>query len=293
MRAKFVLTEAATGLWRNVTMTIAMILTTAISLALVGGGGLLYLQVERAKTLLFANVEVTIFLADTVTDEQRSSLSSRLEGDNLVQSVQHETKQQAYDRFKQLFRSSPDLVDNVKPEALPESFRVKLKDPTRFAEMKKRYGSAEGVYRVQDQQDLLGAVFKAIDGVQLATFVIAFVQGVAAILLITNMVQVAAYSRRREVGIMKLVGASNWYVRLPFILEAAAAGVIGALLASAALAVAKALLLDKALAPLFKSNIIPEVQWSDILATTPILTAIAIAIAGIAGWATLRFYVKV
>jgi cell division transport system permease protein len=80
---------------------------------------------------------------------------------------------------------------------------------------------------------------------------------------------------------------------LPFILEAAAAGVIGALLASAALAVAKALLLDKALAPLFKSNIIPEVQWSDILATTPILTAIAIAIAGIAGWATLRFYVKV
>jgi cell division transport system permease protein len=291
MRAKFVLTEAATGLWRNVTMTVAMILTTAISLFLLGGGGLLYQQVEQSKELLYANVEVTIFLKDDVTNEQREGLEQRLEGDNLVESVEHESKEEAHRRFQELFKNSPDLANNVKPEALPESFRVKLKDPTEFAEMKKRYGATEGVYRVQDQQDLLGAVFQAIDGIQLGAFVVAFMAGIAAILLIANTIQVAAYSRRREVGIMKLVGASNWYVRLPFILEAAVAGLIGATVAFSLLALCKVFLLDRALKPL--RNIVPEIEWGTIIATGPVLMAVSVAIASIAGWATLRFYVKV
>lgn len=293
MRAKFVLTEAATGLWRNVTMTVAMILTTAISLALLGAGGLLFVQVEKVKDLLFFKVEVTVFLDEGVTQGQRDTLKTKLEGDDLVDTVEYESRDEAYKRFKELFKDSPDLVNNVKPEALPESFRVKLKDPRKFEAINQAYSQSEGVDKVSNQQQLVGKMFKTIDAVKNTTFVVALIQGIAALLLIANTIQVAAYSRRREVGIMKLVGASNWYVRLPFILEAAVAGLIGATLAWIALLAAKWLLLDGALAPVFDSGIIPKIPWSYIIATGPLLGLFSVLIAGVAGWATLRFYVKV
>ncbi len=293
MRAKFVLTEAATGLWRNVTMTVAMILTTAISLVLLGAGGLLYVQVEKVKELLFFKVEVTIFLDEGVTEDQRDKLKTELEGDDLVQNVEYESREAAYKRFQELFEDSPDLVQNVKPEALPESFRIKLKDPRQFEAMNQRYSDSDGVDKVANQQQLVGKMFKVIDGVKSATFMVALVQLLAALLLIGNTIQVAAYSRRREVGIMKLVGASNWYVRLPFILEAAVAGLIGATVAWLWLVLAKVFLLDGALDPIFSSGIIPRIPWSYILATGPLLGVFAVFIAGVAGWLTLRFYVKV
>lgn len=293
MRAKFVLTEAATGLWRNVTMTVAMILTTAISLALLGAGGLLFVQVEKVKDLLFLQVEVTIFLDEGVTEDQRENLKNQLEGDDLVQSVTYESREDAYKRFQELFKDSPDLVQNVKAEALPESFRVKLKNPRRFETMNQRYSNADGVDKVANQQQLVGRMFKIIDAVKNTTFVVAMIQGIAALLLIANTIQVAAYSRRREVGIMKLVGASNWYVRLPFILEAAVAGLIGATLAWIALVVSKFVLLDGALEPIFEAGFIPKIPWSYIIATGPLLGLFSVLIAGVAGWATLRFYVKV
>jgi cell division transport system permease protein len=292
MRAKFVLTEAATGLWRNVTMTVAMILTTAISLALLGAGGLLYVQVEKVKELLFLKVEVTIFLDEGVTEDQRDKLKTELEGDDLVQSVEYESREAAYKRFQELFKDSPELVNNVKPEALPESFRVKLKDPTRYETMNQRYSDSDGVDRVSNQQQLLGKMFNTIDAVKNTTFIVALVQGIAALLLIGNTIQVAAYSRRREVGIMKLVGASNWYVRLPFVLEAAVAGLIGATIAWIGLIVAKLVLLDGALKPIF-TGIIPVIPWSYILMTGPLLMLVSILLAAAAGWTTLRFYVKV
>jgi cell division transport system permease protein len=293
MRAKFVLTEAATGLWRNVTMTVAMILTTAISLALLGAGGLLYVQVEKVKELLYFKVEVTIFLEEGVTKEQRDDIKNKLESDDLVQVVTYESRDEAFKRFKELFKDSPDLVNNVKAEALPESFRVKLKDPERYQSMNERYAEADGVDRVSNQQQIVGKMFQTIDAVKSTTFIVALIQGIAALLLISNTIQVAAYSRRREVGIMKLVGASNWYVRLPFILEAAVAGLIGATLAWISLILAKWLLLDGALSPIFTSGIIPVIPWRYVLMTGPILALFSVVIAGAAGWSTLRFYVKV
>jgi cell division transport system permease protein len=273
-------------------MTVAMILTTAISLALLGAGTLLYVQVDKVKDLLYYNVEVAIFLDDGVTKEQRDDLRTKLNNDDLVQSVTYESRDEAFKHFQELFKDSPDLVRNVKPEALPESFRVKLKDPTRYETMNQRYSDSDGVDRVSNQQQLLGKMFNTIDAVKNTTFIVALVQGIAALLLIGNTIQVAAYSRRREVGIMKLVGASNWYVRLPFVLEAAVAGLIGATIAWIGLIVAKLVLLDGALKPIF-TGIIPVIPWSYILMTGPLLMLVSILLAAAAGWTTLRFYVKV
>lgn len=293
MRAKFVLTEAATGLWRNVTMTVALILTTAISLALLGAGGLLYFQVDKTKDLLYAQVQVSIFLVNDATQAQKDAIETKLTGDPLVKSMSFEDRAEAYDRFRELFKDSPDLVRNVKPDSLPESFRVKLKDPTKADQVDAAYRTEAGVYQVSTQQELVGKLFETIDAVKNLAFVISLLQGVAAILLIGNTIQVAAYSRRREVSIMKLVGASNWYVRLPFVLEAAVAGLIGAVLAFAGLIVAKVTVIDGALKPLFESRVIPTIGWNEILLTGPVLALVSILVAAVTGWTTLRFYVKV
>ncbi|PZS11111.1 MAG: ABC transporter permease [Acidimicrobiales bacterium] len=294
MRAKFVLSEALTGLWRNVTMSVAMILTTAISLTLLGAGGLLYVQIQETKDVLRGKVEVMLFLNDDANEQQRQTLKQRLENDHqLVRDVSFESKEQAYERFKELFRNSPDFVHGVQPDALPASFRVKLLDPKDYSDLANKYRSADGVSRVSSQQEVVSQLFSMIDAVKNTTFAVAVLQGIAALLLIGNTIQVAAYSRRREVSIMKLVGASNWYVRLPFILEASMAGLIGAAIGWLGLILGKVFLVDGALKPIFSSGLIPIIQWSDILLTGPILAFIAIAISGITGWSTLRFYVKV
>jgi len=293
MRAKFVLTEAATGLWRNVTMTVALILTTAISLALLGAGGLLYTQVNKTKDLLYAQVEITIFLETAVTPDQKDALQQKLEDDPEIKTITYESKTEAYKRFKELFSESPDLVENTKPESLPESFRIKLKDPSEADAVDVKYKKEAGVDQVSTQQELVGRLFDAIDAVKNLALVVSLVSGAAAILLIGNTIQVAAYSRRREVSIMKLVGASNWYVRLPFVLEAAVAGLIGALLASMGLAVAKVIVIDDALKALGQNSVVPSIGWSEIAITAPVLALVAVVTAGVTGWTTLRFYVKV
>lgn len=293
MRAKFVLSEAAIGLWRNVTMSVAMILTTAISLALLGAGGLLYVQIQETKQLLRDKVEVMVFLKEDTSPDQKKDLEQRLGNDNLVRDYRFENKDQAYKRFKELFKHSPDFVSGVSSKALPESYRVRLKSPGDYDALAKKYKGSEGVSRVSSQQETVSQLFRMVDAIKNTTFIVAVMQAVAALLLIGNTIQVAAYSRRREVSIMKLVGASNWYVRLPFVLEAAIAGLIGALLAWLGLIFAKVVLIDRALSPVFTSGLIPVISWRDIMLTGPILAVVAVFVAAITGWTTLRFYVKV
>src|SRR3954463_8017727 len=136
MRFKYVLSEVATGLWRNVTMTVAMIITMAVSLTMLGASLLLYTQVNNMEKIFFTKVEVSIFLKVDVTQGQRDALKAELTADPLVQRVTYISQEEAYKQFTVQFRAAPDLVNATKPESLPESFRVKLKDPTKFKEIK-------------------------------------------------------------------------------------------------------------------------------------------------------------
>jgi cell division transport system permease protein len=292
MRAKFVLSEVATGLFRNVTMTIAMVLTTAISLALLGAGGLILTQVGKMKDLFYYRLEVSIFMKQDVTPDQRDALRERLASDPLVANTVYENKEEAYSRFREQFKDSPELVQNVRPDALPESFRVKLVDPTKYEQAAQRYAAQPGVERVVDQRRILDRLFGILDTLRSGALVIALVQGFAALLLIGNTIQVAAYSRRREVAIMRLVGASNWYIQLPFVLEAALAGLVGAVLGWGALVVVKFAFVDRMLHSAF-TGVIPTWEWTWLLYTLPSLAGIAILLSGLAGWLTLRFQIKV
>ena len=302
MRAQFVLSEIGIGIRRNLTMTVAVVVTVAISLALFGSGLLIRAQVDAMKDFWYDKVEVSVYLCgeasqartcggSAVTDEQRQELKADLEAMPEVQTVYYESQEEAYEQFREQFEDSPDLVENVTADALPESFRVKLEDPTQFAVVAEAFASRPGVEEVQDQKALLEGFFNVLNKLQLIALIIAGVQVVAAVLLISNTIRVAAYSRRRETGIMRLVGASNLYIQLPFLLEGVLAGLVGAGFASAALVAVKVVLVDGQLRPNFP--VIAFVGWDDVLAIVPWLFLTGVLLAGLASFVTLRRHLRV
>jgi cell division transport system permease protein len=293
MRVNFVLSEVATGLRRNLTMTVAMILTTAISLGLMGTGLLIAGMISDMKEIYYDKVQVSIFLADDITEQQRADIQSKLESSPEVQSFLYESKEEAYERFQQQFSQQPELVENTPADALPESFRVELINPERYAVIAAEFpDKANGVDKVADEGDFLDRLFSLLNGARNATIAVAVVQALAALLLISNTIQLAAFNRRNETNIMRLVGASRWYTQLPFILEAALAGLIGALLAIGGLVLTKVLFVDRTLADPIKSGIIPPVDWSAIAVIAPVIAAAGVGLAGLAAYVTLRLYVR-
>jgi cell division transport system permease protein len=296
MRVNFVLSEVATGLRRNLTMTVAMILTTAISLGLMGVGLLIGGpggMIPKMKDIFYDKVQVSIFLADGVTQEQRDAIEAQLSSSTEVQSFVYENKDEAYERFREQFSQQPELVENTPADALPESFRVELVNPERYPVIAEQFPNGEnGVDRVRDEGDFLDRLFSLLNGARNGTLAVAVVQALAALLLISNTIQLAAFNRRNETSIMRLVGASRWYTQLPFILEAAFAGLIGGLLAAAGLIVTKVLFVDKTLAGPIKAGIIPQVEWADVIQNSVIISGVGVALAATAAYVTLRLYVR-
>jgi cell division transport system permease protein len=299
VRTDFVFREVITGLRRNVTMTIAMVLTTAISLGLVGTGLLAVRTIDRTEQLYSDRVEVQVALTSDVSANDQdcsqpicSGLKSTLESSPLVDSVRYESQEQAYERYKQLF-AGQSLADLVRPQSLPSTLRVRLADQEAGAEAVRQAMTGQvGVRNVIDQRDVVAKLFDFLGGVRDVTFALALVQAVAALLLISNTVQVSAFTRRTEVGVMRLVGATRWYTQLPFLIEAVVTGVVGAVIASVGLIVGKFLFIDELLSGIVSNGVVPPIQLADVLWVSPILVMIGGGIAAVTGYITLRLYVR-
>ncbi|SCL60240.1 permease-like cell division protein FtsX [Micromonospora chersina] len=291
MRMKYVLSEVLVGLWRNVTMTLAMIITMAVSLFMLGGSGLLYQKVGDMKDLYYENVQVSIFLKTDVNEQQRTDLETKLKADPMIKDVTYVDKDEAYKRFQQMYADAPDLVNAVKPDQLPESFRLTLVNPEQYKKIYDEYKTSEGIDTIVDQSKLLDKVFGVLSGFQNGALVIAIVMAVAALLLVANTIQVAAYSKRREVAVMKLVGASNWFIQAPFVLEAVVAGLIGSILGLVALIALKVLAAGSSMAAL--EGLITPISWSEIFLTFPLMAAVGGLVSAVTAWVTLRFYLRV
>ncbi len=291
MRAKYVMSEVFLGLWRNISMTVAMIITMAVSLTMLGAGLLLYNQVDVIEEYYQTNLEVVIYLERDVSEEVTAQIESDLKSSEYVAQVEYESKEDAWKRFQETFEKSPDLVASVSAEVLPAAFRIKMKDIDDADELIAQFADREGVYQATNQKEILQQVFDILGGAQRLTLIVALVQGIAALMLVANTIQVAAYSRRREVAIMKLVGAPNWFVQAPFVLEAVFAGVIGALFAFGTLIAAKIFVIDGQFADLF--SLMPPVEWRSVLLLLPILAGVSAVISAITAWITLRFNIKV
>lgn len=300
MRFNFVKREVKAGLRRNLTMTMALILSVAVSLTLFGTALLLRAQVDRMKGYWYDKIEVSIFLCGNtsiaftctgaVTEEQRTAVNNALVGlSPTVQEVFYESSADAYERFKEQFEGS-SILANVSPDALPESFRVKIDNPDNFDQVANAVGTMQGVESVQDQRKLLERFFQILTGLQTFALAIALAMLFVTIMLVMNTIRVAAFARRRETAIMRSVGASNSTIRMPFILEAVVSALIGATIASTGIVLAKAFLIDKVLAP--NLTFIAFVTWNEVLLILPWLFGVAILISTLASSMTLRRYLK-
>jgi cell division transport system permease protein len=277
-------------------MTIAMILTTAISIGLFGGGLLVVRLAEHSRSIYLDRVETQVFLNNdvsandpTCTSQSCKALREKIEARNDVKSVRFLNRDDAYD---DAIRKFPQYKDVAGKDSFPASFIVKLENPEQHKDFDAAMQGQPGVLSVLNQKDLIDRLFAVLDGLSSAAFAVALVQAIGAVLLIANMVQVAAYTRRTEVGIMRLVGASRWYTQLPFLLEAMVAATVGVIIAVIGLIVVRAWFLDNALSQFYQANLIARIDYADILYISPILFFLGVAMAGLTAYATLRVYVR-
>ncbi|MFI7246131.1 MULTISPECIES: permease-like cell division protein FtsX [Streptomyces] len=304
MRAQFVLSEIGVGLRRNLTMTFAVIVSVALSLALAGGSLLAQEQVSTMKGYWFDKVQVSIYLCNkndassddpncakgAVTRQQKSEIKADLKKLDVVEKVYHESADQAYKLYKKQFKDSP-LAASLTPDQMQESYRVKLKDPTKYQVLQTAFSGRQGVQEVQDQRKTLEPLFNLLNGMNIAALCVMSLMLVVALLLIVNTVRVSAFSRRRETGIMRLVGASSFYIQMPFILEAAIAGLIGAGFACVLLVLGKYLLINNWLQQ--RITLIEFIGWDAVVAVMPLILAVGLLMPAVAAFFTLRKYLKV
>ncbi|ASY19563.1 cell division transport system permease protein [Candidatus Planktophila vernalis] len=300
MRARFLLSEVGIGLRRNMTMTFAVIVTTAISLSLLGIGLLSNAQVGAMKDYWYDKIEVSVFLCGSlsespscsggvVTSEQRLQIQQDLQSMPAVDSVFYESQSEAFNRFQERFKDSA-IAANVTADQLPESFRVKLKDPTQFAVIVSAFSGRPGVDVVQDQRSILDKFFKLLGVLRNGALLVGLASVLTAALLISNTLRIAAFNRRRETGVMKLVGASSWSIQLPFLLEGIISAIVGWGLATGLLAALKSVI-DSKVAPLLSfTNFF---GWGEVWVASAYLLATGLFVSTVASVVTLRRYLKV
>ena len=304
MRLQFILAEIGHGLRRNLSMTVSVILVTFVSLTFVGSAGLLQLQVGEMKDDWYDRVEVSIYLCPEDSDvptcaggeatpEEIERIRTELEGEGLapyVERVYFETKEEAFEAFSERYADDSTFA-SVTVDQMQASFRVALVDPEQYAVVSEMFEGRTGVEDVRDDRELLEPLILMLNRASLVSVGLAAVMLLAAVLLITTTIRLSALSRRRETGIMRLVGASNLFIQLPFMLEGAIAATIGAGLAVGGLWLGVKYLVEDWLAGSiqFVSFIEADAVWL----VAPALVAVAIGLAAISSVVTLSRYTKV
>ena len=289
-RWRYALGELVGGLRGNLLMTVATILTVMVSLTLGGAGLLAQRQVDQTSEALYSQVEVSIFLVEDVAEENRLALQTDLESNALVEQVEYESPEQAYENMQEMFADDEALLASLDPATLPGSLRVKLVNPEDFRVVQSQYASWPGVDEVADQTEVLDRFFGVMNAFKAGGYVVAGLTLMSAAALIANTIRLSAFARREQIGIMKLVGATNWYIRLPFILEGVVAGLIGSLGAIVLLLVGEATLID---AVTDYVSFIPFVGPDDVLAVAPLLVLVGAGIAAFTSFVSLRRFLDV
>jgi cell division transport system permease protein len=302
MRLQFILSETFTGLRRNISMVVSIVLVAALTLVFVGVGWLFHIQVNQSKGYWYNKVEVSIFLCGDVsstascsqgevTQAQKDQIQQQLESLRpLVEKIYYENQQQAFARFTQQFKGTA-ILKGVTASQMPESYRVKLSNPKKFDVIASSFQGAPGIERVEDQRALLRPLFNTITGISFFAVVVALVMIVVFVLLNVIMIRLSAFSRRRETGIMRLVGASNFTIQLPFVLENVIATFLGGIVAVGILWGFTQLLVQDRLAK--SLTFTSWVGVGDVFAISPAIVVGGVVLAAIVSATTLRFYLRV
>lgn len=298
------LREAGMGLRRNLSMVISIVLVTFISLTFVGAAVLLQMQITKMKSYWYDKAQVAIYLCtdsdDTstcpsgaVTDDQIAAIQAQLDSDVLKPYVKEyffEDADTAYANFQKQFAGSA-VANWVTPDQLGETFWVSLVDPNDSAIISETFAKTNGVNEVRDQRSYLDQIFQILNGASLAAIGIATLMLVSAVLLISTTIRLSAFARRKELGIMRLVGASNFYIQTPFVLEGVAAALLGSLLAGGALTLTVKYLVQDYLA--VRIPTVSFVGMQEALLVWPAVVLVGIVLASLASALAIRRYLRV
>lgn len=304
MRFSFVFSEMGIAIRRNLSMIVSVILVTFISLTFVGTAGLLQQQIGSMKTYWYDKAQVAIYLCTKTSPQEicpqgeaskdvQGTITERLKSETLapyIDKYYFENHQQAYETFQKEFKDN-SVAKYVTPEQLNETFWVNLKDPNQAPIIIESFNGLAGVEEVKDQRTYLDQIFSMLNIASLAAISIAGLMLFSAALLISTTIRLSAVMRRREIGIMRLVGASNFYIQLPFILEGVVAGVIGSLLSGAAIIGIVQFFVQGFLA--YQLPFTTFVGLGDALALLPGLVLVGAGLAAIAAATSIRRYLRV
>lgn len=302
MRLGLILGEVGQGLRRNLSMVVSVVLVTFISLTFVGAAILLQFQITQMKGYWYDRAQVAVYLCtqfdsgdcanEEATQSQMDAVEAELEGATLapyIERVEFETREQAYENFIDQLGDSP-IADVVGADALPSAFRVKLVDPDQAEIIVDQISGMPGVSEVRDMRAVLEPIFSLINTLSLTAVSIAALMLVAAALLIATTIRLSAFSRRREISIMRLVGASNRFIETPFILEGVFAALIGAALAGGAI-----FALTQFFVGGYLTEALPAVGFvgtTEALLVAPMLLGLGAVLAALSASVAIRRYLK-
>ncbi len=304
MRFGLVLAEAGSGLRRNLSMVISIVLVTFVSLTFVGAAALLQLQIGQMKNFWYDKAQVAVYLCNgevpsthctngSATPAQIKAIGQVLHSQTLSRFIKRsyfEDHQQAFKNFQAQFKGNP-VADYVTPDLLNEAYWVNLKNPSQSAVIAEAVGDMPGVDAVTDQRRLLDQIFAVLNTASITAASIAALMLVAAALLISTTIRLSAFSRRRELGIMRLVGASNRFIQTPFILEGVLASLIGSVLAGAATVGIVQFFVQGYLAKAQADIAFVTVQ--DALFVVPILVGVGVLLAAVSANVAISRYLRV
>jgi cell division transport system permease protein len=304
MRLGLILSEVGQGFRRNLSMVVSVVLVTFISLTFFGAAILLQSQITQTKGYWYDRAQVAIYLCTDISSEancsetaatqaQKDDVQAELEGDTLapyIKKVEFEDHDEAYANFLAQFEGTT-AAQLVTPEILSESFRVNLIDPNQADIIIDQISGMAGVESVTDQRGLLEPIFAIMNAATFTAICIAGLMLVAAVLLIATTIRLSAFSRRRELGIMRLVGASNRFIETPFILEGVLAALIGSLLAGGVIVVLVQFFVQGYLADALKGTALVDLK--DALLVVPVLLGSGALLAAMSASVAIRRYLKV
>jgi len=303
MRFQFVFSEVWIGLRRNLTMTVALIVVVAISLSLLGTGLLFVKQVDNTRSYWQSRVQLSVYLCTPsdvaancernggVTPSEVAAIKSELLATHDTLSIQYVTADAAYKQFRQEFANNEPIVRYTARNQIPPSFEIRLKNTQAdAAQVTEVMDGAPGVSQVVNDASILDQFYRLLDGARNAVVVIAIFLLVAAILLVANTIRLSAFNRRRETSIMRLVGASNFYVQLPFLVEGMIAGLFGWLVATGLLIGVKSVLLSS-LQSIFPYGV--SLSTADLVEVIIVAMITGLLICGSTSFLTLRRYLRV
>ncbi len=307
MQLRYVFSETATGLRRNVSMTVSLVVTIFISLTLVGMGLLLSAQAKEAEQTWGDKLQITVLLCNQnsqgprcssgeVNGAQKTEIKNLMNSHPAVKSYEFQSKEQAYAIWKRIFVAPRDSAERaafstVTAETMRESYQINLKDPRNFAGIKDALTGLDGVDQVRDLRDVLAPIYFWMSVMKVGALVTAGFLLLAAVLQVGNSIRLAAFARRKEIGIMRLVGASNLYISLPFLMETVVAALIAISLSTASIAAFMQFYVYGWLRE--NSRVMPWIGWNDALTAGISIAVIGVLLTAIPTLVMTRKYLKV